>query len=130
MKGLFFILDSMIAFVIILFILSFSLAFLFNNFMNEKNSYKNFSSQVNLIQVSELMVTDSKKGLVVYENNLVKHHLIKQEYWSLKTIKLIDGVSYAIEVLKLGEKSSFKGKSVSRVALCGGNLCVVKVTEE
>ena len=128
MKGIFFSLDLMVAFVLLLLVFSFSFEFLFGNFANEKEEYEKFSEETNLIKVSELMLTDSTKGLVEYEDNSVKHHLIKPEYWHLKKTEAIDGIDYHVEVLRLNEESSFNGNSISRIALCGRNLCVVKVT--
>ena len=128
MKGLFFSMDAIIAFIIILAMVSFSFSFLLDDFANEKEDYKQFSAQADLVQVSELMVTNSRKGLVVYENNLVKHHQIRKEYWNFKGLKNFDRINYGIEVLSLREKSSYEGESVSRIALCGSELCVVKIT--
>ncbi len=128
MKGVFFSFDLMVAFAVIMLIFSFSLNFLFGNFYNQKQAYEKFSREVDLMKVSELMVTDSNKGLVEYEHNSVKHHIIKQDYWHLKETEEIDGTLYHIEVLGLNEKSSFNGSSISRIALCGRDLCVVKVT--
>ena len=129
MKGLFFSLDAIVAFVIILFILGFSFSFFTRSLSTEKQNYSFFSTQAKLIQVSELMVTDSEKGLVKYENEEVKHHQLKQENFHLKKEVSIDGENYGVEVLALNQKGSFQGISISRLALCGDDLCVVKVTK-
>ncbi len=128
MKGLFFSLDAITAFIIIVFILSFSFAFFANTLSIQKKSHSSFSTQADLIRVSELMVSSSDKGLVKYENNEVKHHEVKEENFNLKKVFMFDGKKYGVEVMGLKSSGFFEGDGVSRIALCGSDLCVIKVT--
>lgn len=115
-------LDAMAAFVVILLMLSISTTNLFVQLNNQKENYEQFIFQRKLIEVSELMISNSEKGLAVYDENTVKHHEIQD--------KGIDEFEeFYVEILELGEESKYENKaSVSRIVLEKEVVKVVKIT--
>ena len=115
-------LDAMAAFIVILLMLSVSMTHLFAQLSNQKENYEQFVLQRKLIEVSELMISNSEKGLAIYEENTVKHHEIQDK-------EIDEFVGFYIEILELGEESEHENKqSVSRIVLEEGEVKVVKVT--
>lgn len=114
--------DVMTAFIVILLMLSVSTAHLFAQLINQKENYEQFVLQRKLIEVSELMISNSEKGLAVYEENTVKHHEIQDK-------EIDESNGFYVEILELGEESKHRNRSsVSRIVLEEGVVKIVKVT--
>jgi hypothetical protein len=137
LRGQVFMFDVVLAFLVLLLIFSSFLQtiFLANGTMGE--SYENFLREKKILDASEKLIAVE---LAEYSENTLKHHILSlekikkfgaQEPEEMKRNLLLSdyNVSLSIkadkELLKVGD--NLDGTVVKRIALCGGEVCIIEI---
>jgi hypothetical protein len=141
LKGQGFMLDVFFAVTVVLLMFFSFLSVLSLANKNAGESYKEFVLQKRLLDASEKLVTIE---LAEYSENTLKHHILSMDnitkigalgIENIRQLLLLDGYNISLsirtedrELLDIGDAV---GRTViKRIALCGGELCVVELRAE
>ena len=111
---------------------------------NGTTDFREAKTRSRLFDASEVMLTNPNVtygGLALYEENSVKHHELDigkfgdflNSFAEIKQRLLLEGMDVFVRITTEGGKTLLEagkpinGSKVSRVALCGGESCVVEI---
>lgn len=130
LKGQIFSADAVFSFVVITIIIFCTFVQSGLIIENSSESFNDFKTMTKLIQASELLITNSEKGLAIYENNEVKHHEI--DILKLDGIDkdklLLENYDICITIENYFENCEHFQDKITRFVLCGGKVCKVEIS--
>jgi len=135
LKGQAFMLDVMFAFFVILLSFASFMSLLYLSDRTMTGRYHEFITQKKLLDASEKLVTIE---LADYSGNSLKHHSLSidkiRSFGALGLEKIrrnlaLDGYNISLDIGELSE-GNCSGMTVKRIALCGGDACVLRICAE
>ena len=136
LKGQVFMLDVLFAFFVILLSFASFMSLLYLSDRTMTGHYREFITQKKLLDASEKLITIE---LADYSGNSLRHHSLSidkiQKFCELgldgiKRNLALDGYNISLKIGELLNEGNCSGMTVKRIALCGGNVCVLKICAE
>lgn len=129
LKAQIFMTDATVALIIIMIATSFSIQKTDNAWQHNLKTYENTALDVKLLQASELLLTDSEKGFVKYENGASKHHEIDVSKVKLdKKTLLLEDYDVCLTITSFYGNCTHYSNKIVRFAVCNNEPCKLELS--